>query len=335
MIRADSARLPDWGGVHMQKELIVAIGGGLASALLCFGVFTGAGSGMLFAYLAPLPIFLAGLSSGFRSVTIGVLTGMVLIAAISGLVPVIKYAALIAAPTWLACRYILMTQTGKNAVTIWYPIGDALSRLCAYGGLLLILAALWVSGEGGLVGVIQENMDKAFTAQNIFKPAAERRELIELVSPYIPATIFMTWLLMITINLTLAQTILVKSGKNLRPTPTYSALYAPEWLYWAFVGAGVLVLIGAGSSETIEYVGRNLALIFAAPFFFIGLGTVHVLVRQTKRPGTMLAAFYVFIITVDWASAVVAGIGFFEQWVELRTRYSAPPPDENKDEEEE
>ena len=87
MTRADSARLLDWGGVYMQKELIVGIGGGLASALLCFGVLTGAGSGMLFAYLAPLPFFLAGLSSGFRSVTIGAVTGMAVIASLSGMSP--------------------------------------------------------------------------------------------------------------------------------------------------------------------------------------------------------------------------------------------------------
>ena len=116
MMGAGGAQLLDRDGVHMQKELIVAIGGGLASALLSFGVLTGAGSGILFAYFAPLPIFLAGLSNGFRSVTISVLVGLLAAGAFANIIPWIAYAVLIAAPTWLACRYILMAHTQTEVV---------------------------------------------------------------------------------------------------------------------------------------------------------------------------------------------------------------------------
>ena len=44
-----------------------------------------------------------------------------------------------------------------------------------------------------------------------------------------------------------------------------------------------------------------------------------------------LTTFYIFLIIFGWAAVAVAGIGFFEQWAELRGKFNASPPDGNDD----
>ena len=104
----------------------------------------------------------------------------------------------------------------------------------------------------------------------------------------------------------------------MRPTPRYSRLEAPEWLYWALVFSAVLVLIGG---EQIAFIGRNLAIVFAAPFFFIGLGIIHILLRKLSQPIIALSAFYIFTVVLGWPMLALAALGFFEQWVGLREKF--------------
>ena len=60
----------------MYKETTVAIGAGLASALLSVAIAFGSGLGLLLVYFALLPILLIGLSQGQRSVSIAAVAGV-------------------------------------------------------------------------------------------------------------------------------------------------------------------------------------------------------------------------------------------------------------------
>ena len=135
---------------------------------------------------------------------------------------------------------------------------------------------------------------------------------------------------MALINGLLAQSILIRAGRNLRPAVQYSSINAPEWLYWGLVIAGLITLLGSGN---LEYVGRNLAIVLAIPFFFIGLGVIHTLVRLLRSPSVALTAFYFLMVISSWAIFVVAIIGFFEEWNDLRNRFRRKP-DEDEEEDE-
>jgi hypothetical protein len=66
------------------------------------------------------------------------------------------------------------------------------------------------------------------------------------------------------------------------PTPNWSALTLPEWMSWPLVGTAVVALVSSGD---VAYLAHNLVLIFAAPYFFLGLAVVHSLARLAPRKG--------------------------------------------------
>ena len=82
----------------------------------------------------------------------------------------------------------------------------------------------------------------------------------------------------------------------------------------------------------MEYIGRNLALVLAVPYFFLGLAIVHSAARRMAMAGLLLVTFYFVIVISGWAALVVVGIGLFEQWIGLRNRFAlggGVPPDDD------
>jgi len=111
-------------------------------------------------------------------------------------------------------------------------------------------------------------------------------------------------------------------GRNLRPSPAYAETTLPQWVSWPLVAAAALSLVGSGD---IQFLGRNLAMVLAVPFFFVGLAVVHALARRVAYKGLILISFYVVLVLSGWAMVAVAGIGIAEQWFGVRNRFAGPP----------
>ncbi len=307
----------------MYRETIIAIGAGFVSALLSIAVAFGSGLGLLLAYFALLPILLIGLSQGPRFASIATIAAIVGAVFLTNIFQGALFAASVALPAWLIVRYALMTTTSQNGTVQWLPIGEVLARLVALGGVVLVLSAItYFDAPGGLPKTIETFLDKMISTRIQFNAPADRHLLVKRLVPIFPAITVSSWVLMTLVNSVLAQSILIKAGKNLRPAVQYSKISAPEWIYWGVVGAGTLALIGSGS---FEYVGRNLSIALSIPFFLVGLAVVHTLVRHLRSPGIALAAFYFFMVISSWAIFVAAIIGFFEAWNQLRLRFNQPP----------
>ncbi len=314
----------------MHRETIIAIGAGLVSALLSVAVTFGSGIGLLLAYFALLPILLIGLSQGLRSASIATSAGIIGTIFLTNIFQGAIFAVSVALPAWIIVRYTLMTKTARDSSIQWLPAGEVLARLAALGGIILIISAItFFDAPGGLSKTIEEFLDKMLSARFQFGSPADRHLLVERLVPFFPAITVSSWVLMAIINSVLAQSILLKAGRNLRPAIPYSKISVPEWIYWGIVGAGTLALIGSGS---FEYTGRNLAVVLAIPFFLVGLSVVHTLVRQLRSPGVALVAFYFFMVISSWAIFVAAVIGFFEAWNQLRQKFSTPLPIDDEDE---
>ena len=321
--------LQSFSGAEMHKGIVFAFGCGFASAIMSTAGQSGSGLGVLLVNFAMLPTIMIGLAYGTRSTAIASLTGLFTVIALSNLFAGGIYGVTIAFPCWLVVRYGLMNRTPSGGTVEWYPIGNTLANLAGYGAMVLALAAVVnFNEEGGFRGAV-ENLLGTFFASRIGGSDVEQSILIERTVNFFPGLAVAGWLLVVTVNTVLAQMLLSRRGLQVRPTPSYSRLDAPEWLYWALVGAAVLALAGG---EKFEYIGRNLAIVFAAPFFFIGLGIVHLLVRRLSLPGMALAAFYIFIVVLGWPMVAVAGLGFFEQWAGLRERYVGLSNDHEEEE---
>ncbi|MEK9678833.1 MAG: DUF2232 domain-containing protein [Rhodospirillaceae bacterium] len=313
----------------MHKGIWIAIGCGVLSALL-FGMGRVVPSAGLFVIVAAFPPMMVGLAYGTRSVSIASLTGVFAAILSTSLVEGGFYGVFIAFPAWLVVRTALMNRQTSAGDVEWYPIGATVARLAAFGAMVLMLAAIATQGEaGGFRGSVDELLRAKFAQRlGILGSEPGSEAMIQTTVDMFPGMFSAGWMLIMILNAVLAQAILVKQRANARPTPTYTMLDAPEWVYWALVGSAVLALLGSGD---IEYLGRNLVIVLAAPFFYIGLGIVHVVVRRQAIPALAFMAFYFLLFISTWMFVAVAGLGFFEQWAVLRSRFA--PAQSNPNEE--
>ena len=314
----------------MPRETIIVIGAGLVSALLSIAATFGSGLGLLLAYFALLPIIVIGLSRGHRTATFATLSGMFGAILLSNIYQGMLYCISIALPAWLIVFTALIPQTTNNTSSQLIPIGEIISRLAVLGGIFVVISSIiFFDKPGDLPHTIEVFLNKliAHNRPNL-NITTNHRLLVEQMVPLFPAIAVSSWLLMSVINTVVAQAILIKADLNLIPAFQYSKITAPEWLYWALVSSGVIVLTGSG---TFEYVGRNLAIIFLIPFLFTGLGVIHTAARQFRSPVIALIIFYFFTIILSWPAFIAILLGFFERWTNFRQKFLPTiPKDKSK-----
>lgn len=341
------------------KQTFLAIGAGAVSGLLVLAALSGASISVAYLTLVlPLPMLLAGLGLGTRAVVIAVASGTLLTMATSvtsGLV----FAVLFGAPTWLLVRLAL---TGPNGpVTVppeqpgpfrqegpettstfqdrilgkgsnwdggepgaaprdlgWFPAGHILAVVSVIACAHVVTAALLT---GGLEAAVVEYLTALANA--IAAPQGQEvlREAIMLAAPFFAGSVAAFWAMALLVNAVLAQGLLAKGGRNLRPSPRLRELRLPDWLSWALVAVALMALAAPGE---IGYIGRNLFLVLAVPFFFLGLAVVHKMAAMTPLPGALLALVYLVVIFSGWFTLIIAGIGVLEQWVGLQNRMNPP-----------
>ena len=313
----------------MNKDILIAIGAGSLSAVAALTFQSGAPGGLLFAYFAPLPLMLIGLSLGAVTGTISVIAGVVTAALLGGLMASALFAVLHAFPAWFVARQALLKQTPAGGKEQWYPIGDALSLLALMAAFMFTMVAFaeWQSAES-IQLALSKRLDSSLGFWFPALPDVQRAAFVKLFTAILPALIAASWLFMTVVNGILAEAVLVKIDKNIRPRPTYSSLSLPEWHSWAIVGVACLALLGSGR---VEYMGHTLVIILAVPFFFVGLAVVHKLARHVAFPGLLITAVYFSIFLSLWAAFVVAVIGVTEQWFGLRQRLPAQGPNQENE----
>ena len=128
----------------------------------------------------------------------------------------------------------------------------------------------------------------------------------------------MAWVFGVIINMALAQAIVVRRGRNLRPSPVYSAIEVPWAVTFPFVATLGLSFVPG----TLGFVGETLAAIIAIPYFFVGLAVFHAVSRPWPMRELILGVVYVLTIAVFWLRVAFVLLGFAERWLKLRHRFA-------------
>jgi hypothetical protein len=306
----------------MSKDTLIAIGAGVASALAALAFLAGAPAALTLIYLAPLPLLLVGLSCGARAGLVAGITGLVLATILGGLIPAALYGLIHALPAAILTHLALTQRPAPAGTTEWYPIGAIVSWLVALAAACLVVAALigWGSSED-LVKLVNRHLDEGLAVIAAKFGVANPDRLVAAMKSLFPGFVGTSWVAVTAANAALAQAILGRTGRAIRPKPAYAAFAVPDWMSWLLVGAAAIALIGRGD---LEYIGRNLATVLALPYFLLGLVVIHTLVRRVAYSGALLVGFYVILMLSAWAALVVAGVGLIEQWIGLRQRFAGP-----------
>ena len=229
----------------MPKETLIAIGAGVLSAILATAFLSRAPGALIFVYLASLPLFMAGLALGPKAGMISSAVGFMAVGLVGGSLSAGVFGLMQALPAWMIVRQMLLQrpagvgpgpESGQGAAIEWYPPGDMLCWLTMLGAGMLVFMAVAAAGENGLSALVALNLDQIL--QSIVPQMAPGRleATVGIMAPLFPGAAGVSWLLMIIVNVSLAQGLLVKLGHNLRPSPVYGNLQLPQWMSWPLVG---------------------------------------------------------------------------------------------------
>ncbi|MBO39705.1 MAG: hypothetical protein CMM75_11110 [Rhodospirillaceae bacterium] len=301
----------------MNRGLLIALIGGLASATCFLAIRSGAPGAVVFTYLASVPLLVVGLSQGLAPTIVS--ASVAIISIFIGLYATAAgvYIAISALPAIIVVRQALFSRPGPNPNELeWYPIGLILSWLTSCGLLLLGFLIVYTLGEeGGLAGVSQRLLDKVFLV--IAKNNPQVSKFISILAVYLPGMLLSVWLLISVVNSALSQNFLSRIGHSIRPLPTYSGFELPNWMSFALATAILLSFFPGPLGDF----GRNASPLLSTPFFLLGLAVIHTLSWQLGARKVVLAGLYILLIVVGWLSAVVVILGVLEQWISLRRRY--------------
>ena len=306
----------------MSRVHLIALGGGVLSALFYLSVKLGSPGAVILAYLAQLPLFLVGLWLGVVPAAIASGVAAVAVGAGANLNAAGLYLLLTAGPVLTIVRQGLLSRPGTTAGQVaWYPPGHLAACLAAYGLVMLVGASLFLLGApGGIEGAARAYLEA--TLNSMAGPEANPRldAMIDSLVRFFPAAVVMTWTFMVVINATLAQGVLARFDLNRRPSPEFADMTLPQWLTTGLV----LCLLGAMLPGRLGLVAQNAAVILAIPFFFLGLAMIHAISRRVAARGLFLVLFYLILLIFVWPVVLVAGVGFVEQWLALRRRFVPP-----------
>ena len=311
----------------MSKQLLVAAGAGVLSAFFYASVTSGAISAFILAYFAQLPLFLVGLALGTAPGAVAGAAGILVTGAYGGALAALLFALVNAVPALLVLRQALQSRAGPGGggTTEWYPPGLLITWVIGFGTIVFFVGA-WAlySDSGGIEAGIRRFLTGAMAQLFAASGDARAAGIADRVAPFFPAAVVGSWAVMVTLNAILAQGALVRFQRNIRPSPSLARLELPNFMLAALLIAVPMAILGGGS---IGFVGRNLLIILAIPYFFQGLAVVHWFSHRLPNRGMWLTLFYVALLLFSWLALMIAGLGIVEQGAKIRQRLAGPQPD--------
>lgn len=306
----------------MIRQTGVALGAGVASALLFVVSAKGTTVAALIAYFTALPIMIAGLGFGHM---LGLTGAMLATAGVSvALGPALGtfYALCFALPGWWLSYLALLAQpataTGAAAVT-WYPVGRLVTWAAALAiAAVLALGAVVLVRYGGFetaTHILARRLDVA-VSQTSSSPGMAMF-FVRILPLAMAASLF----LMLSVNLWLAGRIARVSERLRRPWPE-----VPEGLRLPGAAAGLFIvaLLPAAFGGPIGTAAGVVAAALGLAFALQGLGAAHVLTRGFRGRGSILALIYIVTLAIPVAVVALCLIGLVDCVFSLRDR--RPPP---------
>lgn len=306
----------------MVRAWVVPAGAGILSALLYMAVALGTQGAVMLILLTPLPLFAMGLGGGLIGATIAGTLATALVGLTVGLIPAATFAALVAGPVLILVRQALLSRLDATGTLEWYPPGRLVAWLTGMGAALFLAAALFLSSGRSLEERLRSVLNTAASGYGVDSPATLVRSTIEWLAAY-PSLMVLYWLTALVINGILAQGLLVRFARNLRPSPPVATIELPRSFGPAVALALGLWVLGDG---WLAFVGRNLMMLLGFGFFFAGLGVVHFWLQRLVLRQAALVGFYV-LLAFGWSVLLVSALGFIDHWAHFRRRFGGSTAD--------
>ncbi|OUR76667.1 hypothetical protein A9Q83_13950 [Alphaproteobacteria bacterium 46_93_T64] len=315
----------------MIKDISISASLGIASTLFLSLSLIGAGENAVntnafqalsLMTLSVIPLFIAGLGWGLTGGVVSVVTGAVVAAAFIAPLFSLTYVLTCGLPVLAITRQSLLWRE-ENEKIFWYPVSNLFGVWVLVSITLscMAIALLYMNEElrNALITQFDQIIPQLQKQGGVFATVTA-----EKVVWLMPQFFGPFWGIVLMMGGCLAQGVLVRFKKNVRPSPEFSGLKMPKWV--AIVTIGVFVF-GTFFNVAEPIIGA-VVLTLEIVFFLQGIGVIHRVSRSWKFRSAMLAAVYLIMILMFWPVLVVALLGLVDSWVGFRERLDAIPSQE-------
>ncbi len=308
----------------MGKLIGIAVGAGVASALLFVVSATASLAAVAFAYLTPLPIMIAALGFGQASGSLAALIGSGAIALALGPLSGMTFMLILGFPAWWLAYVFLLARPSPQGTTEWYPVSKVVLWVAtlAAGPVLLIggMIVLRYGGFGLAVTAMESRLHTIFGGASL-PGGLSYGDLVRAAPVAMAASTF----LMLAFNLWLGGRIVLISQRLTRPWPAIAeGIKLPRGVAILFLAlmAGIFVL-----PDPARVIAAVVAGALAMAFVAEGLAAAHVLTRGLTARRAILGAIYaVVVILIPWPLFALIVLGCLDCLFALRGKPSLPIP---------
>jgi len=293
-------------GALSNPGLLAAGAAGCVAAFCVLWAFRGLPLGVALFWLAPLPLFLAGLGFGLGSAVGAAAVAALLVGIFAHWTGLLVFLALFAVPVpaLVGLAFGGIGPAAGGALRLQAP----LVFLGLWPTALLALVALSLVGEGGLEATLRRMVEGVL--QRLGMPAEET--MIGMVVRLNAAAFGLLDGAAMVLNGLAAQRLLARRGLARAQLPELRRLRLPRWYPLLPVLAGVAFLAAPEGADAVPF---SATLLLLLPPFFLGIAGVHLRARGRSGRVPMLGLFYVLLVVFlqVMAPAMVA-LGLFDHF---------------------
>ncbi|WP_254453968.1 DUF2232 domain-containing protein [Siccirubricoccus sp. G192] len=295
---------PRQQGVLGSPGLLAAGAAGFAAAVAALWAFRGLPMGTALFWMAPFPLFAAGLGFGAGAAVLAAALATLLVGFAGGGLPALVFLVLFAVPVPLLLATGL--QPGRFALAL--PV----ALLGLWPVAVLLAAALLLPVEGGLEAAMRNAVEAALARMGMPAPDLLVAELVRVKAAAIG---FWTDLALLA-NAAAAQAFLARRGLALVPRPDWAAVRLPGWYpVLPAVAAGLFLAMPGDGEPGGDAVPLSALLMLLIPLFLQGLAGVHLRAQGRKGRTPMLALFYVLLVLfLQVIGPALVGLGLYDQF---------------------
>lgn len=289
--------------IHSVDPALVAICGGILSALLALFPLNFSVISFFLTYFAALPLYFVGLSWGLSRL---MLAGGVAIGIFT-----------IGAGFHGSLAFILTTFIPALLIVFRIQKGDPAGYIVSWVTGLSIAVFL------GVTFVLSSQsiniMDVLQSWFSLFADESSLKGMSSQIVPLLPGLSSISWIMMCLVNASLAARLVVRAKLGQRPYP----VAADTQLYenWDIILTLSLLLILTGDA-LFAFIGKNMALMSCAPLFLVGLKTVYAWLEQFDNPKLWVIIAVFMSIFLVWPGIIIVMFGVLEPTLHLRQRWA-------------
>ncbi|GEM_PF-1800246 len=315
----------------MIRDLSFSVAFGIAStALLSFSLLGAGGQAtsgnalqtMSLMTLSVIPLFLSGLGWGLANAAIAILTGAIIAGLFVDPMFSITYVVTCGLPVLAIVRQALLWREENNKI-IWYPASGLMVCWVLICIALSCVATLLLYMNDELRAELIKQFELVVAhvrKQGEMFGTVTAEELIWLMPQFFGPS----WGILLLISGCLAQGLLVRFKKNIRPSPEFSGFAMPKWIAVAAVVSVIASLLIQQPGPVIGAIVVTLEIVF----FLQGMAVIHKVSGNWSYRSLVLTAVYLIVILMFWPALVIALLGLTDSWLNFRSRLQAAPDQE-------